>query len=50
VSADAASTAHSLATDVEALASNAGDDARARAADTAGKVDDLASELRCSGS
>jgi hypothetical protein len=47
---DAAATANSLALDLEAITADAGDDARARAADAADKVDELSTEVDCSGS
>jgi hypothetical protein len=42
---DAAATANSLASDLEAITADAGDDARARAADAADKVDELSTEV-----
>jgi hypothetical protein len=45
---DAAATASSLASDVEAVTADAGDDARARAADAAVKLEELSTEVDCS--
>ena len=47
---DAAATATSLAADIEGLTAGAGEDARARAADAAVKLQELSTEVDCSGS
>jgi hypothetical protein len=47
---DAAATASSLASDLEAITTDAGEAARERAGDAADKLDELSTEIDCSGS
>jgi hypothetical protein len=47
---DAAATASSLVSEIEAITEDAGDDARARADEAAVTLEELSTEIDCSGS